>query len=60
MKYLFQFMATISVSAVISVFVGETVVDIVDQKLQPIIEALEGGRQLPTQSLEPLRFSQPL
>jgi uncharacterized membrane protein YvlD (DUF360 family) len=59
MKYLYQFMATITVTTVISVLVGDAILSVVDQKLQPLIEILESNRPLPAQSSEPLRPAQP-
>lgn len=59
MKYLYQFMATITVTTVISVAVGQAVLDVVEQKLQPLTEALGSGSPLPSQSSEPLRPVQP-
>ena len=54
MNYLINFVATVAVTTVISVVVGDSVLDVVDAKLQPLIESLEVSRPLPSQSSEPL------
>ena len=54
MNYLISFIATVTVTTIISVAVGDAVLDVVDAKLQPLIENLEGGRPLPSRSSEPL------
>lgn len=54
MNYLINFVATVAVTTVISVVVGDAVLDVVDAKLQPLIENLEVSRPLPSQSSEPL------
>jgi len=54
MNYLISFIATVTVTTIISVAVGDAVLDYVDAKLQPLIENLEVSRPLPSQSSEPL------
>jgi hypothetical protein len=54
MNYLISFIATVTVTTIISVAVGDAVLDYVDAKLQPLIESLEVSRPLPSQSSEPL------
>lgn len=59
MSYAIQFIVTLTASTVVAVAVGNTVVDIVDQKLQPVIEALSKGGELPAQSSEHLQQPKP-